>query len=126
MSPSSPAALRSLAQAVIRWSAASTSAGGSSQPISAALPESWIHRSTRASRAAVSRRSFAFFGAAAMTARAIAARRLPGVSRAARSSTSFSAARASAGSRNAVARAMISALYRDTVPSSSAVFVPGR
>ena len=36
------------AQAVIRWSAASTSSGGSSRPISAALPESSAHRSTRA------------------------------------------------------------------------------
>ena len=37
---------------------------GSSQPISAALPESSAHRSTRASLAAVSRRSLAFSGAA--------------------------------------------------------------
>ena len=49
MPPSSPAFFSSCAQAVIRWSAASTSSGGSSQPISAALPESSIHRSTRAS-----------------------------------------------------------------------------
>ncbi len=49
MSPSSPARLSSCAQAVIRWSAASTSSGGSSRPISAALPESSAHRSTRAS-----------------------------------------------------------------------------
>src|SRR5258706_11224210 len=63
---------------VICWSAARTSSGGSSQPISAALPVSWIHRSTRASFAACSRRSFAFFGAALMTARAIAARSAPG------------------------------------------------
>src|SRR5207248_5663776 len=56
MSPSSPALRSSPAQAVIRWSAASTSSGGSSRPISAALPESSAHRSTRAVRAAFSRR----------------------------------------------------------------------
>ena len=126
MSPSSPAARSSLARAVICSSAARASAGGSSQPISAAFPVSCSHRSTRASFAAVSRRSFAFFGAAAMTARAIAARSAAGVSRAARSSTSASAARASSSSSSAVARAMISALYREIVPSSSAALVPGR
>ena len=61
-----------------------------------------------------------------MTARAIAARSPAGVSRAARSSTSASAARASSSSSSTVARAMISALYRETVPSSSAAAVPGR
>ena len=125
MSPSSPAWRSSLAQAVIRWSAASTSSGGSSQPISAALPESSAHRSTRASLAAASRRSFAFSGATSITAWAIAARSPPGVSRAARSRTLPSAARAPASSSRAVARAMSSALYRETVPSSSAAFVPG-
>ena len=83
------------------------------------------HRSTRAFLAAVSRRSLAFFGAALITARAIAARSPAGVSRAARSSTSASAARASSSSSSTVAPAMISALYRETVPSSSAAFVPG-
>ena len=68
MSPSSPAFFSSCAQAVIRWSAASTSSGGSSQPISAALPESSAHRSTRASFAAASRRSLAFSGATSITA----------------------------------------------------------
>ena len=61
-----------------------------------------------------------------MTARAIAARSPAGVSRAARSSTSASAARASSSSSSTVAPAMISALYREIVPSSSAAFVPGR
>ena len=107
MSPSSPALPSSFAQAVIRWSAASDLGRGSSQPISAALPESSVHRSTRASFAAVSRRSFAFFGATSITARAIAARSPPEVSRAARSSTSCSAARASSGSSRPVASAMI-------------------
>ena len=110
---------------MIRWSAASTSSGGSSQPISAALPESSAHRSTRASFAAASRRSFAFSGAASITAWAMAARSPPGVSRAARSRTLSSAARAPASSSRAVARAMISALYRVMVPSSSAAAVPG-
>ena len=82
MPPSSPALRSSLAQAVIRSSAARTSSGGSSRPARAALPESSTHRSTRANFAAVSRRSFAFSGAASITARAIAARRPPGVSRA--------------------------------------------
>ena len=68
MAPSSPAVRSSLAQAVIRWSAASTSSGGSSQPISAALPESSAHRSTRASFAAASRRCRAFSGATSITA----------------------------------------------------------
>ena len=68
MSPSKPAFFSSLAQAVIRWSAASTSSGGSSQPISAALPESSAHRSTRMSFAAASRRCFAFSGATSITA----------------------------------------------------------
>ena len=68
-------------------------------PASAAFPESSAHRSTRANFAATSRRFFAFFGATSITARAIAARSAPGVSRPARSSTSCSAARASAGSR---------------------------
>ena len=126
MSPSSPAWPSSFAQAVIRWSAARTSAGGSSRPISAALPESSVHRSTRMSLAAVSRRSFAFFGATSITARAIAARSPPGVSRAARSSTSASAARASSGSSRPVALAMIWALDMLMVPSSSATLVPGR
>ena len=116
MSPSRPALRSSFARAVICSSAASASAGGSSQPISAALPVSWSHRSTRAFLAACSRRSFAFFGAALMTARAIAARSPAGVSRAARSSTSASAARASSSSSSTVAPAMISALYRETVP----------
>ncbi len=97
MSPSSPAFLSSVAHQVIRWSAASTSAGGSSRPISAALPESSRHRCTRASRWACSRRLRALSGATSMTARAIAARSPPGVSRPARPSTSASAARASAG-----------------------------
>ena len=88
MPPSSPACRSSRAQAVIRSSAASTSSGGSSRPISAALPESSAHRSTRANFAAVSRRSFAFSGATSITARAIAARSPPGVSRPARSRTS--------------------------------------
>ena len=61
-----------------------------------------------------------------MTARAIAARSVPGVSRAARSSISASAARASSSPSSAVARAMISALHREIVPSSSPAFVPGR
>ena len=125
MSPSSPALRRSLARAVICSSAARASAGGSSQPIRAALPVSCSHRSTRVFFAAVSRRSFAFSGAAEMTARAIAARSPAGVSRAARSSTSASAAWASSSSSSAVAPAMISALYREIVPSSSAAAVPG-
>src|SRR2546428_12029019 len=50
MPPPSPAAFSSRAQAVIRWSAARTSSGGSSRPIRAALPESSAHRSTRATR----------------------------------------------------------------------------
>ena len=74
MEPSSPAFFSCLAQAVIRWPAARTSAGGSSRPISAALPESSAHRCTRASRAAASRRFLALSGATSMTARAIAAR----------------------------------------------------
>ena len=68
MPPSSPAVRSSLAQAVIRWSAARTWSGGSSQPISAALPESSAHRSTRASLAAASRRSRALSGATSITA----------------------------------------------------------
>ena len=106
-------------------SAASTSSGGSSRPISAAFPESSAHRCTRASRAAASRRFCAFLGATSMTARRMAARSPPGVSRPARSSTFFSAARASAASSSAVADTMTSALYREITPSRSAVFVPG-
>ena len=113
------------AQAVIRWSAARTSAGGSSRPISAAFPESSAHRCTRASRAATSRRFLAFSGAASSTARAIAARSPPGVSRPARPSTSASALRASAGSSTAAARAMISTFDARSVPSRNAAFVPG-
>ena len=97
MSPSSPAFFSSRAQAVIRWSAVSTSAAGSSRPIRAAFPESSAHRCTRASRAATSRRFLAFSGAASITARAIAARSPPGVRRPARPSTSASALRASPG-----------------------------
>ena len=57
----------------------------SSRPIRAAFPLSSAHRSTRASRAAFSRRSFALSGATSITARATAERSLPGVSRPARS-----------------------------------------
>ena len=117
--------LSSRAHAVIRWSAASTSAGGSSRPISAALPESSAHRCTRASRAACSRRLRALSGATSITARAIAARSPPGVSRPARPSTSASAARASAGSSTVAARAMISTLDSRRVPSRNAARVPG-
>ena len=125
MPPSSPARRSSPAHQQIRWSAASTSSGGSSRPISAALPESSAHRSTRANRAAVSRRSRAFSGATSITARAIAARSPPGVSRAARSRTLASAAAASSGSSSAVAAAISRALPRLIVPSSSAARVPG-
>ena len=52
------------------------------------MPESSAHRSTRANFAAVSRRFLAFSGATSITARAIAARSPPGVSRPARSRTS--------------------------------------
>ena len=126
MSPSRPAFFSSRAQAVIRWSAASTSAGGSSRPISAAFPESSAHRCTRASRsAACSRRFRAFSGATSITARTIAARSPPGVSRPARPSTIASARRASAGSSTATARAMISTLDARSVPSRNAARVPG-
>ena len=97
--PSRPALRSSSAHQVIRSSTARISSGGSSRPARAALPESSRHRSTRANFAAVSRRSFAFSGATSMTARAMAARSAPGVSRAARSRTLASAARASASSR---------------------------
>ena len=126
MPPSSPAAFSSRARAVIRSSAASTWSGDSSRPASAALPESSAHRSTRANLAAVSRRFRALPGAASITARAIAARSPPGVSRPARSSTSASAARASASSSRPVAVAISRALPRLTVPSRSAARVPGR
>src|SRR6476659_3547065 len=53
----------------------------------------------------------------------MAARSPPGVSRPARSRTLPSAARAPASSSSAVARAMISALYREIIPSSSAAAV---
>ena len=125
MLPSSPASRSSPAHQLICWSAARTSSGGSSQPIRAALPESSAHRSTRAFLAAVSRRSLAFSGATSITARAMAARSPPGVSRAARSRTFASAARASAGSSSAVAPVMSSALNRVMVPSRSAAMVPG-
>ncbi len=125
MSPSSPAALSCRAQEVIRWSAARTSAGGSSRPINAALPESSAHCCTRASRAAASRRFLALPGATSMTARAIAARSPPGVRRPARPSTIASAARASPGSSSAVAAAMICALSSRTIPSRSVARVPG-
>ena len=74
---------------------------------------------------ASSRRFLAVLGATSMTARAMAARRLPGVSRPARSSTLASAALASSGSRVEVARTMISALGRVITPSRSAAIVPG-
>ena len=125
MSPSRPAFFSSRAHAVIRWSAARTSAGGSSRPISAAFPESSAHRCTRASRAACSRRLRALAGATSITARAIAARSPPGVSPPARPSTSSSAARASAGSSTAAARAMISTFDARSVPSRNAALVPG-
>jgi len=125
MVPSSPARFSSFAQAVTRWSAASTCAGGSSRPASAAFPESSAHRSTRASRAACSRRFFALPGATSMTARAIADRSPPGVSDPARPSTSASAARASPGSSTAVAAAMISAFSAVTIPARNAARVPG-
>ena len=125
MSPSRPAARSSLAHQWIRWSAASTSAGGSSRPISAALPESSSHRCTRAFRAASSRRLRALSGATWITAAATADRSPPGVSRPARSSTSASAARASSGSRFATARAMISTLASRSTPVRNAALVPG-
>ena len=52
--------------------------GGSSRPASAAFPESSIHRCTRASFSASSRRFRAFCGATSITARAIAERSPPG------------------------------------------------
>ncbi len=61
-----------------------------------------------------------------MTARPIAARSAGGVSDPARPSTMASAARASPGSRNAVAAAMIAALSRFTIPARNAALVPGR
>ena len=85
MPPSSPAWRSSLAHAVTRWSAASTSAGGNSRPARPALPESSAHRSTRARLAMCSRRFFALPGATCMTARVIAARSWAGVSDPARS-----------------------------------------
>src|SRR5439155_442370 len=85
-----------------------------SQPISAALPVSCSHRSTRASFAAVSRRALAVFGAAVITARAIAARSPAGVSRAARSRPSAPPARAPPPPGRPAAPAVSSAL--DPVP----------
>jgi hypothetical protein len=82
------------------------------------LPENSAHCSTRAALAAFSWRLRALSGATSITARAIAARRLPGVSRPARSSTFALAAWACSGSSSWVALAMICALYREiTVPS---------
>ena len=92
MSPSSPAWRSCFAHAVTRWSAARTSAGGSSRPASPAFPLSSAHRSTRVRRAMCSRRFFAFSGLTSMTARLIAARSAPGVSDPARPSTIASAA----------------------------------
>jgi hypothetical protein len=123
--PSAPAALSRLAQESIRWPAASTSAGGSSRPASAALPENSAHCCTSVLLAAFSRRLRAFSGATSITARAIAARSAPGVSRPARSSTFASAARASAGSRSWVAWDMTCALYREMTPSRNNAMVPG-
>ena len=87
MLPASPAFFSCRAHQEIRWSAARTSAGGSSRPASAAFPLSSAHRCTRASLAASSRRRRAFSGATSITARAIADRSPPGVSRPARPST---------------------------------------
>ena len=60
-----------------------------------------------------------------MTARAIADRNPPGVSRAARSSTSASAARACSGSSTPVARTMITAFWSVISPRRNAAAVPG-
>jgi hypothetical protein len=125
MLPSSPAFFSCLAHQVTRWSAARTSAGGSSRPTSAAFPESSAHRSTRASLAASSRRLRAASGATCMTARAIAARSPPGVSVPARSRTRASAARASSGVRSRVAAAMIRACFSRRTPDRNAALVPG-
>ena len=122
--PSRRAAFSWLAQESIRWPAAVTSAGGSSRPIRAALPENSAHHWTSVLLAAFSRRFLAFSGAISITARAIAARNAPGVSRPARSSTIASAARASAGSRSWVAWKMICALYREMTPFRNNAMVP--
>ena len=125
MLPSSPAFFSCRAHQEIRWSAARTSSGGSSRPASAAFPLSSAHRCTRASFAAASRRFRAFSGATCITARAIADRSPPGVSRPARPSTFSSAARASSGSSSAVAHAMICTLACRSVPARNAALVPG-
>ena len=81
------------------------------------MPESSAHRSTRAVLAAFSRRSFAFSGAASITARASAERSEPGVSRPARPRIFASTALASSPSRYWVSRTISSALPRVMIPS---------
>ena len=117
MPPSSPALRSSPAHERIRWSHASTSSGGSSRPIRAALPESSAHRSTRAVRAAASRRCLALPGAASITARASADRSPPGVGRPARPRTAASTAAASPSDRYWVSRTISSALARVMSPA---------
>ena len=103
MPPSRPALPNCRAHQVIRWSAASTSAGGSSRPVRPAFPDGSAHRATRACLAACSRRLRAFSGLTSITARLIADRNPAAVSDPARPSTIASAARASAGSSSTVA-----------------------
>ena len=109
MSPSSPAVPSSFAHAVIRWSAADLGPGAARSPSArrSRSPRPPLHPG-------VLRRGlppfFAFFGATSITARAIAARSPPGVSRPPGPAPPASAARASSSSSSKVAPAMISAL----------------
>ena len=87
MPPSRPALRSCRAHQVIRWSAASTSAGGNSRPVKPAFPDGSAHRATRACSAACSRRLRAFSGFTAITARLITDRNPAAVSDPARPST---------------------------------------
>ena len=126
MPPARPALPSCRAHQVIRWSAASTSAGGSSRPVRPAFPDGSAHRCTRARFAECSRRCFACSGFTCITARLIADRNPAGVNDPARSRTMASAARASAGSSSMVAAAMISALSWVRTPDRNAARVPGK
>ena len=77
MVPAAPRACSHLARAVSRASAVNTSAGGSSRPARAALPDASSQTVTAASARASSRRRPAASGSAARTARRSAARSCP-------------------------------------------------
>src|SRR5260370_726925 len=121
-----PRFFSSRAIADIRWSAASTSAGGRSRPASALVPAGSSHSSTLASFSATSRRRRAAVGSVANTARRTAARSSPVVCRGALARTWSSTARAAPGSRAATPSMTVSALGMSIHPRASAPAVPGR